>query len=93
MVPQFAMRLRERVAWNLRAARTARKITQESLAVDADVDRTTISGLERGDFNASLDLMEKLAAALDIDSAELFAIPPADTPPPQALKPGRKSSR
>jgi len=87
------MRLRERVAWNLRAARTARKITQENLAVDAEVDRTTISGLERGDFNASLDLMERLADALEIDAAELFAIPPSDASPPQALKPGRKSPR
>lgn len=87
------MRLRERVAWNLRAARTARKITQENLAVDAEVDRTTISGLERGDFNASLDLMERLASALEMDAADLFAVPPADTPPPKALKPGRKSPR
>jgi transcriptional regulator with XRE-family HTH domain len=93
MVRHPVMRLRERVAWNLRAARTARKITQEDLAVDADVDRTTISGLERGNFNASLDLMERLAAALDIDVGELFATPSADTPRPEALRPGRKSAR
>jgi transcriptional regulator with XRE-family HTH domain len=91
MVPHVFMKLRDRVAWNLRAARTARKITQENLAVDAEVDRSTVSGLERGDFNASLDLIERLATALEIDAAELFAVPPADAPPPKALKPGRKA--
>lgn len=93
MVLRPVMKLRERVAWNLRAARIARKITQENLAVDAEVDRTTISGIERGAFNASLDLMERLAGALDIDAAELFCVPPADSTPPKALKPGRKSPR
>jgi len=84
------MKLRERVAWNLRALRTAQKVTQESLAVDAGVDRTTVSGLERGDFNASLDLLEKIAVALNVEAIRLLDTPPSDAPKLQNLRPGRK---
>jgi len=85
------MKLRERVAWNLRAARTARKVTQEILAVDAGVDRTTISGLERADYNASLDVLEKIATALGVDAIRLFDDPPENASKLSGLKPGRKS--
>lgn len=84
------MKLRERVAWNVRSLRTAQKTTQESLAVDAGVDRTTVSGLERGEFNASLDLLEKIASALDVDAVRLFDSPPAGAHSLSNLKPGRK---
>lgn len=85
------MKVRARIAWNLRAIRTARNITQENLAVDADVDRTTISGLERGDFNASLDVIERIADALGADVLDFVAVPDAGTAEPAPLRPGRKS--
>ncbi|WP_132408393.1 helix-turn-helix transcriptional regulator [Neorhizobium sp. S3-V5DH] len=85
------MKVRARIAWNLRALRTARQTTQENLAVDAGVDRTTISGLERGDFNASVDVMERIAEALMVDVVDLFRVPPPDSNEPAPLKPGRKS--
>nr|WP_105381356.1 helix-turn-helix transcriptional regulator [Neorhizobium alkalisoli] len=85
------MKVRARVAWNLRVLRTARQITQENLAVDADVDRTTISGLERGDFNASLDVVERIAEALGVDVLNFFQMPAAGAGEPAPLKPGRKS--
>ncbi|RVG23665.1 helix-turn-helix domain-containing protein [Sinorhizobium meliloti] len=85
------MKVRARIAWNLRALRTARRVTQENLAVDADVDRTTISGLERGDFNASVDLIERIADALGVDVIDLLAVPPAHSAEPTPLKAGRKS--
>ena len=46
-----AMDGRTRVAWNLRRIRVERGLSQEALAVDADVDRTYVSGIERGSFN------------------------------------------
>ncbi|MGT2444773.1 helix-turn-helix domain-containing protein [Ensifer adhaerens] len=85
------MKVRARIAWNLRAIRTARNITQENLAVDAGVDRTTISGLERGDFNASMDVIERIADALDVDVSALVALPPSDAAEPAPLRAGRKS--
>ncbi|MGH0275925.1 helix-turn-helix transcriptional regulator [Sinorhizobium meliloti] len=71
--------------------RTARSITQENLAVDAGVDRTTISGLERGDFNAPVDLIERIANALGADVIDLLAVPRADSTEPAPLRAGRKS--
>ncbi len=86
------MEHRERIGWNLRKVRTAKRITQENLAVDAGVDRTTISGIERGDFNASVDLLARLADALAVDISLLFEVP-AEATPPKPLKAGRRPGR
>ncbi|EJC82638.1 putative transcriptional regulator [Rhizobium leguminosarum bv. trifolii WSM2297] len=83
------MDTRARIAWNLRHHRSAQKLTQEVLAVDARVDRTVISDLERGKYNISIDLLDRLADALSIDISQLFSIPlPGDRPQP--MKAGRK---
>ena len=84
------MDTRARIAWNLRRIRTSKKITQENLAVDSNVDRTAISGIERSEYNPSVDLLDRLAAALSIDVAELFAVPPSSETPPEPIKAGRK---
>ena len=81
---------RARVAWNLRRLRTARQVSQEALAFDAEVDRTSISGIENESFNPSIDLLDRLAAVLDADVAEfLKAIQVGDELPPP-LKRGRR---
>ena len=81
---------RARVAWNLRRLRTERAVSQENLAVDADVDRTYISGIERETFNPSIDLLERLAHALAADLAEFFVIPEVGDALPAPLKRGRR---
>lgn len=85
------MKLRTRIAWNLRRIRTLRGITQENLAVDANVDRTAISGIERADYNPSIDLLDKLADALMVDVLDLLAVLPEDAHEPKPMKAGRKS--
>jgi transcriptional regulator with XRE-family HTH domain len=84
---------RARVAWNLRRIRVEREISQENLAVDADVDRTTISGIEREDFNPSIDLLDRLAEALSIDVAEFLLPVPANAGDLKPLKSGRRPKR
>ncbi|WP_421928800.1 helix-turn-helix transcriptional regulator [Neoaquamicrobium sediminum] len=84
---------RTRLAWNLRRIRTAKGITQENLAVDAGVDRTSISGIERVDFNASVELVDRLAHALGVDISELFTAQPSDSAPPKPLSAGRKPGK
>ncbi|HEV7437837.1 MAG TPA: helix-turn-helix transcriptional regulator [Pseudorhizobium sp.] len=84
------MDTRARIAWNLRRLRSAQQITQEQLAVDASVDRTVISDIERAKHNASVDLLHRLAEALSADVAELFEIPAQGEAPPAPLLPGRK---
>jgi transcriptional regulator with XRE-family HTH domain len=55
----------------LRRARTARGISQEQLAHEAGLDRTYVSGIERGERNPSLTNLLRLADALDITIAAL----------------------
>ena len=75
---------RERVAWNLRRLRTVQQMSQETLAFDAGVDRTSISGIENEDFNPSIDLLDRLATVLRADVAEFLKKPQPDDelPPP-----------
>jgi transcriptional regulator with XRE-family HTH domain len=84
------MNLRARLAWNLRAIRTAKSITQENLAVDAHVDRSTISEIERERFNVSVDLIDRMAAALAVDPLDLLAPLPSNSGQLPGLKAGRK---
>lgn len=47
-------------------------LTQEKLAVDAEIDLTYAGGIERGRRNPSLEVLGRIAAALDADITELF---------------------
>lgn len=82
-----------RIAWNVRKLRAARKLTQEDLAVDAGVDRTAISGIERGEYNASVNLLDRLAVAMGVDISVFFAVPPEGDPLPEPMRPGRKPEK
>jgi transcriptional regulator with XRE-family HTH domain len=66
----------------IRAIRNRRGVSQESLALHCGLDRTYISGIERGTRNPSLTNILKIAAALDVGPAELFAdMPGAQSDP------------
>lgn len=56
----------------MRALRKERGLSQERLAHIADLDRTYISGIERGVRNVSLDNIHKLASALGVTARDLF---------------------
>jgi len=58
---------------SLKAHRIAANISQETLAFDAEVDRTYISQIERGVANPSLLTLTGICFALDISLADLFA--------------------
>ncbi len=49
---------------NVRTARQSLDLSQEALAHQSEIDRTYISGIERGKRNPSLDLIAKLAETL-----------------------------
>jgi transcriptional regulator with XRE-family HTH domain len=57
----------------IRSIRNTRGLSQESLALKCGLDRTYVSGIERGTRNPSLTNILKIAAALDIGPAEIFA--------------------
>jgi XRE family transcriptional regulator, regulator of sulfur utilization len=58
------------------AVRTYRKkvgLTQETLALMADIERTHFSSIERGQNQPSLWLILKIAKALGVSSSELMS--------------------
>jgi transcriptional regulator with XRE-family HTH domain len=76
------MDARRLLAWNLRRGRVRRGLSQEQLAVDAGVNRTYVSGVERAAENPTIEVLERLAKALSMDLADLFAKPgPKEGPP------------
>lgn len=87
------MDARALVARNVRRLRVARGISQEHLAVDAGIDRTYVSRLERGRENPSVAVLERIADALGIAIQEFFAVPEPGQKPPGTLRPGRKPTR
>ena len=46
--------------------------SQEKLALTADLDRTYIPGIEKGDRNVSITVIEKIANALEVEIIELL---------------------
>lgn len=70
------MELRGTFGRNLVRLRRAAGWTQEELANEASVDRAYISRLEAGKKNASLDMIARLAVALDVEPAEFLKVPP-----------------
>jgi len=57
----------------IKAYRASLGISQEELARRAGLHRTYVSDLERGARNPSIESIEKLARALEISVAALFA--------------------
>lgn len=71
------MRLRTIFANNLRRERAAAALSQEALADLAGIDRTYVSELERMNYSATLDMVEAIAAALQIEPVALLAAEPS----------------
>lgn len=69
------MSLREIVATNLRHMRHAKSLSQEELADRAGVNRNYIGMLEREQHAATVDMLERIAAILDVDPIEFFRRP------------------
>lgn len=57
---------------NLREARKAANLSQEALALEIGIDRTYISGIERGVRNPSLDVIVKLAERVGVEPGRLL---------------------
>jgi transcriptional regulator with XRE-family HTH domain len=57
---------------NVREARKAVGLSQEALAAEVGLDRTYISGIERGVRNPSLDVIVKIAKRLKSEPGKLL---------------------
>lgn len=57
---------------SVRRARLAAGMTQEDLADRSGLDRSYIGGVERGERNPTLTVIEKIAAGLGLPVSHLF---------------------
>jgi transcriptional regulator with XRE-family HTH domain len=67
------MDIQKKFGRRVKELRTEKKLSQEGLAFDADVERAYVSHLESGRRNISIKNMEKILKALDVSFAEFFA--------------------
>ena len=66
------MKLQRKFGKVIKDLRLERKISQEKLALDSNIDRTYISDIEKGERNVSLDIISRLANTLQISLSDLF---------------------
>ena len=67
-----------KVGERIRIIRKTRGFTQENLAEKTGLQNTYISDVERGDRNISLETLEKIMEALEIEAVDLFQFPSED---------------
>lgn len=84
------MNARKILGWNLRRLRVAKGLSQERLALEAEIDRSYVGRVERGTENVTITRLESFAKVLEVTVAELLTEPAAATPQPQPLPSGRK---
>ncbi len=81
-------KLRQILGRNVRLVRKRLRLSQEALANEAGIDRTYVSGIERGLRNPSINLLERLSAVLGVSPADLLAeTPPANEEGPDESAP------
>ena len=66
------MDIKQKFGNNLKRLRLEKGLSQEKLALNADIDRTYIPSIEKGERNVSIVTAEKLAIALNVPISELF---------------------
>ncbi len=66
------MEWEEIVGANIRRNRKQRELTQEQLAMKADLDLRYLGGIERGEYNPTVSVLGRLAEALEIHPSGFF---------------------
>lgn len=65
-------RARKKLGNNIKQLRLKLELSQEKLAEKADLHRTYVGAIERGERNISLDNILAIARALEISASELL---------------------
>ena len=58
----------------IRGARLEMGLSQEALAVDAELDRSYMGGIERGEHNLTLINLQRIATALGTQPSKLLSV-------------------
>jgi transcriptional regulator with XRE-family HTH domain len=69
------MKLRAIVARNLRILRKQKGLSQEELADSAGINRNYVGQIEREEKSPTVDILEKLAIALEVGAVDFFVKP------------------
>lgn len=62
----------EKVGLRIKELRTILGLSQEKLALKAEIDRTYLAGVEQGKRNPSIKSLEKIINALEVNFGEFF---------------------
>jgi transcriptional regulator with XRE-family HTH domain len=66
------MNVKEKLGQRILELRKEKSLSQEKLALKSNIDRAYMHLIEKGKTNISIELIEKIAIALEIDIKELF---------------------
>ena len=66
------MNIQQKYGIKVKKFRIKKGWSQEKLALNADLDRTYIPSIEKGERNVSIVVIEKIAIALDVDIKDFF---------------------
>ncbi|MEM8917930.1 MAG: helix-turn-helix transcriptional regulator [Pseudomonadota bacterium] len=83
------MQGRKLVGHNIRRIRVDLEVSQERLAFDSGVDRSYLGGIERGEENPTVDVLDRIAEILEVELQALFAASESSEMP-SGLPRGRK---
>ena len=64
--------IREKLSENIKRIRSERGLAQERLGLEAGVDRTVVSKIERKLANPSLEVLIRLANTLEVSVSDLL---------------------
>ena len=64
--------LKSNLAKNIRELRLKKGLAQEKLALEANVDRTLVSKIERQIANPSLEILLRISISLEVPISELI---------------------
>ena len=59
---------------NINVLRAEKRLSQEQLANEIEVTRATISAIEKGNYNPSLELAFRIAQYFEKDIKEIFTV-------------------
>jgi transcriptional regulator with XRE-family HTH domain len=66
------MEIKEKFGKQVKKLRLEKGLSQEALALLADLDRTYLPSIEKGERNVSITVIEKIANALKVKISILF---------------------
>lgn len=69
--PDWVIARRQVVGGRIKAVRIAARMTQESVALAAEIDRPSIVRIEAGQQSPTVDTLIRIAAVLDVDLRDL----------------------